>query len=221
MLIATFSLPTEAIALKHTLETVPEVEVEAERIAAHSTEWTMPCMWTANAEFDAVDEAMANDPTVDEIVAKYGFDNEKYYQVDWDESVIERINEYIAQSGSILDASASSAGWQVRFRFVSRDQFDAFREHLQEQDMSFQLDDLTEPGAPRQTFGEVTPNQRDALVAAKERGYYKVPREITARELAEELDMSHQSLSELLRRGTENLIDATLVTEDEGPQKGT
>lgn len=214
MLIATISLPPKAIALESALEEAPELEVEAERIAAHSTKWTMPCLWAANAEFSAVDEALANDPTVDEIVEAYEFDNEKYYQLDWSERIEERIDSYLDKEASILDASANSEGWKVRIRFVTRDQFDAFREKLHEQDISFELDRLTEPGAPRQTFGGVTLDQRDALVAAKKRGYYRVPREVTSRELAKDLDMSHQSVSELLRRGTENLIDATLVTED-------
>lgn len=220
MLIATLTLPPDGVALKSTLEEVPAVEVEAERIAAHSTKWTMPCLWITNAEFEDVDEALANDSTVDEIVEEYEFEDEKYYQLDWAESVETRINEYLDKEASILDASANSEGWRLRIRFVNRDQFDTFREHLHERDMSFQLNHLTEPGAPRQTVGEITPDQRNALVAAKRHGYYRVPREITARELADEFDMSHQSVSELLRRGTENLIEATLVTEDEGPEGG-
>lgn len=220
VLIATFSLPVDAIALEHTLEEVPEVEVEAERIAAHSSKWTMPCLWVANTRFDTVDEALADDPSVDEIVERYEFDDEKYYQIEWTESIIERIDSYLDKAASILDASANSRGWRIQIRFATRDQFDTFCEHLQENEMSFQLKDLTKPGAPRQTFGELTPGQRDALVAARERGFYRVPREITTRELAAELDMAHQSVSELLRRGTENLIDATLVTEEGGPEEG-
>lgn len=220
MLIATFSLPPEAVALEYTLQEVPELEVEAERIAAHSTKWTMPCLWATNADFEAVDEALANDPTVNRIVDTKAFDDEKYYQLDWDESVEERIDTCLDKEASLLDANANSGGWRVRIRFTTREQFDDFREYLYKRDISFELKHLAEPGAPRQTFGDVTPDQRNALVAAKERGYYRVPRKITARKLAEELDMSHQSLSEILRRGTENLIDATLVTEDEGPRGG-
>lgn len=221
MLIGTFSLPPAAVALEHTLHEIPEIQVEAERIAAHSTKWTMPCLWAANAEFDAVDEALTDDPTVDAIVETYEFDDEKYYQLDWAEHIEERIDSYLDKQASILDASASAEGWRVRIRFVNRDQFDAFRDVLHERDITFQLRQLTEPGSPRQTFGDLTPDQRDALVTARKRGYYRVPREITARELAEELDISHQSVSELLRRGTESLIDATLVTEVAGPERDT
>lgn len=215
MLIATFLLPHEALALEHTFEEVPGLEVEAERIAAHSTTWSMPCLWATSAEFDDVDEALANDPTVEKITGTTEFSDEKHYQLKWSDTVIEQINEYIDREASLLEASANSDGWQVKIRFMSYEQFDVFRERLSEQDCSFQLTRLVEPGAPRQSSGNVTPDQRKALVTAKESGYYRVPRKLTARELAEELDMSHQSLSELLRRGTENLIDTTLTTAGE------
>lgn len=211
MLIATFTLDLGAIALEEAFEAAPEMMVEAERIAAHSTQWTMPCLWVAHEDLDAVDEALMADPTVDEIVATDEFDGETYYQIDWKDEVDERITAYIDREGSILSAEATSEGWEVQLRFASRDQFDNFRERLRENGHSFTLLELFEPGAPRQTMGELTPPQRDALVAAVERGYYKVPRESSARELAEELDMAPQSLSELLRRGTENLVRSNLI----------
>jgi predicted DNA binding protein len=212
VIIATFSLPHAAVALGHAFEELPELEVEAERIAAHSRAWVMPCLWAANAEFDAADEVLENDSSVERIVEGYEFGDQKYYQLDWAEAVDERIDSYVDQRGSILDAEADAGEWRMRIRFVDREQFDAFRDALDERGTSFELRDLTEPGAPRESFGELTPDQRDALVAARELGYFKVPREATVRDVAEELDISHQAVSELLRRGTENLVDDTLIT---------
>jgi len=215
VIIATFLLGREAVALDQTLQEVPEAEIEAERIAAHSTHWTMPCIWIANADFDSVDMALADDPSVKNIVEKYKFENEKYYQVEWSDKVEDRIDRFVDKEASILAASANSEGWRIQIRFANRDQFDDFRAFLEAQGYSFDLVDLTEPGAPRQSYGELTPVQRNALVTAMENGYYRVPREATARDLADELDMSHQAVSELLRRGTENLIQSLLTTNDE------
>lgn len=210
MLIATFRLELDALALAETFEHHPSLEIEAERIAAHDIEWTMPCLWAANADFKALDGTLANDPSVDAIVETATFDGEKYYQIDWSDDVEKRINAYVDHEGSILSAKATSDGWQVRFRFVSRDQFDAFRDVLAEEGHSFRLLELVQPDEPRHSVGSLTPTQREALRAARERGYYSVPRDISTRELAAELDMSHQNLSEVLRRATETLIEATL-----------
>lgn len=215
MLIATFLIPPEALALERALRDFPEMEVEAERIAAHSTRWVMPCLWVAEADFDSVDDALANDPTVANVVETEEFADEKYYNLEWSDAVKERVDLFLDMEASILDASATAAGWKVRVRFASREQFDVFREYFDEHDHSFELLDLTEPGAPRQSYGELTPDQRNALVVAVERGYYRVPREVSARELAEELGISHQALSERLRRGMENLVHSTLVTRKE------
>ena len=221
MLVGTFSLPPAAVALEHTLTEVPALEVEAERIAAHSTKWTMPCLWAANADFDTVDDALADDPTVEDVVEAYEFDDQKYYQLDWAEPIEGRIDAYLDKKASMLDASANATGWRVRIRFTSREQFERFREHLHDNDVPFQLEQLGKPEAPRQTFGDVTPDQRNALALARNHGYFRIPREVSTRELADELDISHQSVSELLRRGTENLIDATIVTADERPEEST
>lgn len=212
MLIATFRLDLDALALERAFENVPGMAIEAERIAAHSTKWTLPCLWVAAPDFEAVDEALATDPSVERIVDTNEFGDEKYYHLDWTEDVKERIDAYVDQEGSILQAEATRDGWEVEFRFVSREQFDQFRTAVREQGHSFELVDLYEPGSPRQSGGAVTSAQRDALVTAVERGYYEIPRQISTRELADELDVSHQSVSEILRRGTENMVTSHLMT---------
>ena len=213
MIIATVSLPHEGVALEGAFREVPEMDVEAERVAAHSTKWVMPCFWVSAPDFDAVDAALSADPTVSSIVETDEFDDQKYYEIDWSDDVARRIDAYLDKDGSILHARASADGWRVRFRFGSRDQFRTFRDRVRGRDISFDLLGLSDPGSPRWASGEVTPDQRDALVLAVERGYYAVPRGATTRDLADELGKSHQAVSELLRRGVTNLVESSLVTD--------
>ncbi len=51
----------------------------------------------------------------------------------------------------------------------------------------------------------MTAQERDALQTAVERGYFDVPRRITTVELAEEVGVTDQELSKLLRRATVKL----------------
>lgn len=213
MIVASFSLPLEAVALHSTFEAVPSLQAEADRTAAESTEWVMPCLWATNAPFDVVDSALDTDPSVDTVVDEYAFQEEKLYQLKWSDGVIDRFDDMLDMEATILDASVDAGGWRMRIRFVSREQFAHFREYLAGRNLSFELLDITEPGAPREFVGDVTPDQRTALITANERGYFDVPRRTTLRELAEELDVSHQTLSEHIRRGVENLVGTTLVTE--------
>lgn len=211
MLIASFRLDPEAVALRETFERLPDLEVEVERIAAHGTESTMPCLWASGVDFAALDEAFSADASVAGVIEDRAFPEEKYYQIDWSELVERRVDAFIDHEASILQAEADADGWRLRFRFVTRDQFDDFRAFLAERDYSFTLLDLAEPEAPRRWYGDLTTAQREALVVASERGYFEVPREVTTRELAAELDVSHQALSELLRRATDNLVRSTVA----------
>lgn len=216
MFIATFSLPPEALALEHTIDALPEIDVEAERIAAHSTEWTMPCLWVTYGDLDEVDEALDTDPSVDALVERRHFEEAGFYHVDWSGTVEERIDEFIDKEGSILQAHLQGGRWRVVFRFVDRGQLDAFRRRLDERSHQFRLLDLNVPDTPRQAYHRLTPPQRDALVAAARDGYFGVPRQTTISELAGSVGISHQSFSERLRRGMENLVYSTLTVEDRG-----
>ena len=56
----------------------------------------------------------------------------------------------------------------------------------------------------------LTKTQYETVVTAYELGYFDVPRKVTLKELAAELDVSHQALSERLRRSHAALVDAEL-----------
>lgn len=212
MLLATFRLEPEAVALADTLRELPHLEIEAERIAAHSTTWTMPCLWATIPDFDTLDDALVTDSSVKTVVERTPFDDEIFYQVDWSDEVDDRINRYIDQEGSILKAEATADGWQIAIRFTTREQFDCFRNELHERGHSFELLTLIQEDEPRHKTGNLTPGQREALRAANHHGYFEVPRDISIRELADELEMSHQNLSKLLRRATGKLVEDTLNT---------
>lgn len=213
MFLATFALPHAAIALEETLSELPRLTVEAERIAAHSTAWTMPCLWIGSDDFDRVDAALGVDPSVRSIVDSHDYGTERFYHLEWSPDVIELIDSYTDKEGSMLSLRTLNQGWEAEFRFVSRDQLTTFRETLREAGHSFRLLDLREPGTPHGEPSGITPKQREALLTALNLGYFEVPRGISIRGLADELGISHQSVSELLRRGNGKLVASSLRTQ--------
>lgn len=60
----------------------------------------------------------------------------------------------------------------------------------------------------------MTAAQRDALLAAYRGGYYEEPRGTTQARLGQQFGISRRAVAERLRRGTANLIEATLLPED-------
>ncbi|WP_160134738.1 helix-turn-helix domain-containing protein [Halococcus salsus] len=61
---------------------------------------------------------------------------------------------------------------------------------------------------------QMTTEQQTALTEAAKAGYYEIPRSATAVEVAEQLGISHQALSERLRRAHSQLVDTHLRIDD-------
>ncbi|WP_368276914.1 helix-turn-helix domain-containing protein [Halocatena pleomorpha] len=60
------------------------------------------------------------------------------------------------------------------------------------------------------TLYGLTSAQHRALTQADNMGYFKVPRDVGLETVAETLDISHQALSERLRRAHQTLIGSTI-----------
>lgn len=211
--IAEFSIPVGSFALRETLPEFPDVSVEADRIVSHSPDVVMPCLWADDGNLSRFERALAADPTVAEIRATASFDQECLYHVEWSEGIRELVREMIDHEGVILEASGRDDQWLLRIRFMTREQFDAFREYFEERIPAMGLTQLFTPMHPRHTRGDVTSEQHEALTTAAELGYFAVPRNATIEEVAEELGISHQAVSERLRRGTENVVRDVLTVE--------
>ncbi len=65
---------------------------------------------------------------------------------------------------------------------------------------------------PAGQYGLTDP-QYEVLTLACDRGYFAIPRQAELDDLAEELGVSHQALSERLRRGVEALVTDTLLVD--------
>lgn len=207
VVVGEFSVNVETFALAETLPEYPQVRIEADRMVAHSPDWTLPCLWVTGEDLAAFHTVLGADPTVESIRATDRYDGTRLYHLEWNWEVIETVRTIIDKRGTILAAHARDTTWQFRIRFMEEEQLDVFRDHFAQE---FTLDRLVTPVVPRQEEAKITPEQREALVLAADRGYFDVPRETTLSKLADDLGITHQSLSERLRRGEKALVTNTL-----------
>lgn len=111
---------------------------------------------------------------------------------------------------TITDAYSHEGRWSLRVLYPDRDDFAATMNFCEAEGLTFDVDVIREmDGEPTGRYG-LTERQYETLTTAVERGYCAIPREI-AEELADDLGVSHQALSELLRRGHQALIEDTLL----------
>lgn len=213
MFTATISLAVDDFALAEALTEAPDMEVKAERLAAHSRRWVMPCLWAAGGDTDTFESALTSDPTVEEVVTKTDYDSETFYQVDWSEEIKHHLDVTLESEASLLHAETVNDHWQLVIRFASRDQFETFREHLTNEGITFSLENLSQASVPKQFSSGLTAAQREALVTAVTEGYFAVPRDATMDDVADDLGITTQSASERLRRGIEEFVKTTLVAD--------
>lgn len=210
-----FTVPTSGFTLEHALTTVPEMTVEAERSASHSSEEVMPFLWARGADFGQFKQAVDDDPTVTEVAVAEETGDEMLYRLKWADEFCDLINDMIDHHANILEAKARADQWHLRLRFAQEEMLSDFQSHFREQDRQFELHRLGRPSEPRQRVFGLTDDQYEALTAAVKAGYFSVPRNVSVGELGHELDISANAASERIRRGCNAMIRSGLmITED-------
>lgn len=206
-------VPAEAFALQHVLESVPDARFRVERIVESGDDAVMPLVRVRGGDRDAVEAGLAADPTVDEVTLLAAFDDELLFRMEWYDRVRLLVQMLTNARATILDAFGGDGRWQLRVLFPDHDAVSRTHEFCTTHGLAFDVASIRElEDEPAGRYG-LTQDQYEALVLAVERGFFEVPRGITLEELADEAGVSHQALSERLRRGMGRLVDDTLLVE--------
>lgn len=210
-LITEFTLPADAFALESTFNTVPDVQIEIERLATHSREWIMPFLWATHDDLDAVKRALRDDPSIDELEEMDSPDDVGEFNIQWNEDIQHLVDQIIDQHGIMQEAEAIGGTWYFKLKFVDQDALAEFQSYFGDRGYEFELQRLYDGTAPKEREYDLTPGQREVLVTALESGYFSIPRDAQIQDLADELEVSTNAVSQRLRRATRNLTENTLL----------
>ncbi len=201
--IAEFRLPASETTLAMVFEQLPEATVELESAVCR----TRPCLWLSNADPTAASTAFEADPTVEAHDLIVEASDRVLYDVTFTEETATLCDRLLVDGGSLLEAWGTDGWWQVRVRYSDRDMLCTVHDRLVDNGITVDLRRVTDVSKTAKAESQLTPEQREALEAALEHGYFEIPREISMEDLATELGISHQALSERLRRAYETLAD--------------
>ncbi|MFC6835724.1 bacterio-opsin activator domain-containing protein [Halomarina ordinaria] len=205
------AIPTREFALHRTLREVSDVEFECERLVESGEGRVMPLVWTRGADTETLEAALERDPSVTDVTLLAEFDDELLYRMNWVDQVRLVIEMVTSLDATILDAYGDAEAWNLRILYPDRDALSRTNDFCESNGLTFDVIHVREMrGDPVGRFG-LTDEQYEAMTMACERGYFSVPRETDLDALAEDLDISHQALSERLRRGTEVLVEEALL----------
>ena len=204
-------IPADEFALYEALSSLPDAEFEVERIVQSGDEAAMPLMWIRNADQEAVESAFEDDPSVRDLTLLSAFEDELLYRMEWVSEVELALEMLTNAEATITDAFGTDSRWYLRVLYPDRDSLTKTTQFVDEEGLTFDVTAIRQmDGEPAGRFG-LTEAQYEALETAYDAGYYAVPRDIEQSDLADELDISHQALSERLRRATGALVEDALL----------
>lgn len=213
--IAEIALPADEFALGDTFSDVPDARFDVVGVVAHGADYVMPQMRATAADVGTLESILVDDSTVVDAKLLTNVEQRGLFSMEWEADVHEAVKRLVAEEAVVLDAHASEHNWTFTIQFADRDSlstvYDACRDVGVPVEMHNVQDRTTTLNA-----NQLTTQQHETLRAAIDVGYYDIPRGATTEDLADQLDVSHQAISERLRRGHRCLVENELTSVSRG-----
>lgn len=193
------TLPPDELVCSHALCLEPDARVfHVEIDAEHDV---------SEAQLAALDEVATVKP-----LGERGDKTVYKITAELDDSIAPAFDPERFDGAKMKSTTITSEGWHETKEFKDYETFHDFHTTFENHGISLDLISITPNNSSSNDATEdgLTDRQREALELAVSRGYYESPRQVTAAELAEELDISQPSLSSLLRRGERQLLTSSL-----------
>lgn len=199
------------IALGRSFEAIPSLDCKIEQVVAADDF----AVRLDGADLSSLTAALDTDPTVVTHSVLSGDGEQWLCTIDFADEVSELFDLVVAEKGAMLAAEAKNGRWTLRLQFPHQDAVSRVHDQLAERGIRIDIIRLQPFSTITADKIDLTPEQYEALVAAIDHGFFEIPRETSLEELAAELDISHQALSERFRRAHQTLVTAKLDLEEE------
>lgn len=208
--VATIDVPADEFVFAAVATLDPDTRIEFEPVVPIGSTSISP-LWVAGPSVDAIDGALGANADVESFQIVRTVGERVLVHVEWTDegggfSELVRANEV-----AVLAVTCRAGSCTVRLRFTGHDALTTFYKACADRGITLDLRQVQRlDEADRPIDSNLTTAQYEALRVALEEGYFSIPREMTLRELADELDVSDTATSHRLRRGLVRLLEATL-----------
>ncbi|WP_226039733.1 helix-turn-helix domain-containing protein [Natrinema sp. DC36] len=215
--IVEFRVPSADFELGRILDVDGITSIELENLVPIG-EAAVPLFWIHNSTRQSFLESVQRHPAVTSAAEVDVFDDRTLFTLDWDANHDHLFEGITESEGQLLSAIGTPDTWEFELRFPDHDALSGFRTDCEDAQISLEVQRVYNPTKPDAgPWYGLTELQREAITLAVRTGYYDIPRGCTTKELADELDISDQAVTERLRRAIMSLVRYTLVhTESEG-----
>lgn len=209
-LIAEFQHNSPDMPLTDAVAAVPDVTLYVDRILVVDPDRPV-VLCRVVGDDERFSAALADDPTVETAEPiDAGRDEDAMYRISLRDPPLPIYRKYVELGTTPLGGIVTVDGWWARARFPDREALAEYRAFCTERGGTFRLERLTrESSTDEPPFG-LTREQYEALVEAREAGYFAVPRAASTEEIGDRLGISAPSASERIRRGVDRLLENAL-----------
>lgn len=173
-------------------------------------------VWGASDHLATFEDRLDADETVSKWISIGGTDVRALYRIRLTDeaSATFNYNDWTDGKAVVVSAERTPSRWTVDAYLPERSVLQQFAAGAESSGVRFDLQEVFESDQLQDTqqFG-LSDLQAETLLTALDQGYYAVPRKINLEELAEPFDVSHQAVSERLRRGVNSLISTTIANQ--------
>ena len=207
-----FTIEHEEFTLGQVLAGPPDMHIELERIVPTGNS-IMPFLWVTGDDFETFEQNVTAHEFVDEILALDTVEDSTLYRIKWRGSHNDLIRGINDVDGTILEGHANDT-WHFRLRFPDHDALSRFHNFCTDHGLTIHIVRTfteTERTESVRQFG-LSQEQREALILGLRRGYFDTPSQVSLNDLADELGISQQAMSNRVRRGTKQVLSEALLS---------
>lgn len=209
--VAKVSLPAAAFALGDALTTLDDLTVKIESTVADGGNGVIPMIRARGLDRESLETVLREDPDVEYVRLLAECEDGWLYRIEWSERIRTRVWTFTKHGATILAATGTNGRWQFRLLCSERSVLSHIYDSCADAGLTLNIEQVYNSEGSHHAQCGLTEKQRNTLAAAFETGYYSIPREIEQAVLADELGISHQALSERLRRATKRLVENEVI----------
>ncbi|MFP9192185.1 bacterio-opsin activator domain-containing protein [Natronosalvus vescus] len=208
-----FTVDNEQFLLGRVLSGAPPMQIQLERIVP-TGDTVIPFLWATGDDFETFERTVFDHPHVEDFVAIDNVENSTLYRgvwVDNHDNLIQGIGDV---DGTILEGRSADGQWEFHLRLLDHDKLSQFYNYCSDHGISIHIVrtfTLTERTESVKQF-DLSEEQREALILGLREGYFDTPSRVDLDELADELGISQQALSNRIRRGTQSVLTEALLS---------
>lgn len=205
------SIPSDSFQVGSILQDHVDVLIDPTQFVPDGDSF-LPYFWVETDDEESFEESVRADDRVASLVEVDTAGDRTLYKTEW----AEEVNGFFAAVAEydlhIEDATGTDERWTFHLRGPDRESLAAFRDAVLDDDIPLHVHRIWNPyPADGDEYG-LTEIQRETVKRAYRGGYFDDPRGVSQTDLADELDVTRQSVSRRLRGGLKSLLSTTLMS---------